>query len=165
MDLINRTFTRFSLSCPEPRLLFYNSGLFVNYSSPFLLQLISFQSDFVNFFHQTVLLKLFIIKRSIFSSDGHTRGVGFPYNYHNSFWSNYFANYWHPSSYYHQQLECPDPVPVLPGYYVSYDPLLAIPGPSDNIRSRSRQFYSSMVITRSYPAVNIWTLSSCENTK
>merc|ERR1711936_791070 len=96
-----------------------------------------------------------LINRTFTSSDGHTRGVGFPYNYHNSFWSNYFANYWHPSSYYRQQLECPDPVPLLPGYYVSYDPLLAIPGPSDNIRSRSRQFYSSMVITRSYPAVNI----------
>merc|ERR1711894_353053 len=96
-----------------------------------------------------------LINRTFTSNDGYRRGVGFPYNYHNSFWSNYFANYWHPSSYYRQQLECPDPVPLLPGYYVSYDPLLAIPGPSDNIRSRSRQFYSSMVITRSYPAVNI----------
>ena len=154
MDLINRTFTRFSLSCPEPRLLFYNSWLFVNYSSPFLLQLISFQSDFVNFFHQTVFLKLFIIKLSIFS-DGQSLRVGFPYNYHNSFWSNYFANYWHPSAYYHHQLESPEPVPLLPGYFGSFDPLLARPEPSDNIRSRSRQFYSSMVITRSYPPVNI----------
>ena len=154
MDLINRTFTRFSLLVPEPRLLFYNSKLFVNYSSPFLLQLISFQSDFVNFFHQTVFLKLFIIKLSIFS-DGQSLRVGFPYNYHNSFWSNYFANYWHPSSYYQQQLECPDPVPLLPGLYSAYDPLLARPEPSVNIRSRSRQFYSAMVITRSYPSVNI----------
>merc|ERR1712003_191194 len=92
-----------------------------------------------------------------FTSDGHSRGVGFPYNYHNSFWSNYFANYWHPSSYYQQQLECPDPVPLLPGLYSAYDPLLARPEPSVNIRSRSRQFYSAMVITRSYPSVNIWT--------
>merc|ERR1712137_1517828 len=46
-----------------------------------------------------------LINRTFTSGDGHTRGVGFPYNYHNSFWSNYFANYWHPSSYYHQQLQ------------------------------------------------------------
>ena len=80
--------------------------------------------------------------------------MGFPENYHNSFWSNYFSNYWHPSSHYHHQLGAPDPGPLLPGHSL-YDPLLPRPGPSDNIRSRSRQLYSLMVITRSYPAVRI----------
>ena len=70
----------------------------------------------------------------------------FPTTYHNSFWSNYYSNYWHPSSYYYNQLDNPPPLEIIPGFYQYYDPLLPKSEASANIKSRSRYYYSSMTL-------------------
>merc|ERR1712243_247166 len=94
------------------------------------------------------LRKMDLLERRFY---GREKSVGFPYNYHNSFWSNYLTNYWHPSSYYYNQLFNPDPVEIIPGYYQYYDPFLPKMEASENIRSRSKQLYSNMIITKNYP--------------
>jgi len=89
-------------------------------------------------------------------SYGRESSIGFPYNYHNSFWNNYMSNYWHPSSYYYNQLYNPEPIPIIPGFYEYYDPLLPKNEASANVKSRAKQFFSNMVITKNYPMIVIW---------
>merc|ERR1711990_1161134 len=81
----------------------------------------------------------------------HYDGLGFPNNYHNSFWSNYYSNYWQPSSHYYNEINDPQPIAILPGFYQYYDPLLPTSQVSVNIQDRSRNFYNTMSVYNTHP--------------
>eukprot|EP00092_Neocalanus_flemingeri_P076926 GFUD01095463.1.p2 GENE.GFUD01095463.1~~GFUD01095463.1.p2 ORF type:complete len:104 (-),score=21.10 GFUD01095463.1:63-374(-) len=78
-----------------------------------------------------------------------------PQNYHNSFWSNYYTNYWHPSSSYYNSFTLP---PTQLSHYLYDDDQLSdtynyhthsVLSGSDtyhNIQTRARHHYSRMCI-------------------
>ena len=85
----------------------------------------------------------------------------YPEVYHNSFWSNYYTNYWQPASSYYNSFSLPPSYPLpryqfdeLPGddFSVSH-PTRPISKTRKNVRERSRHFLSKMVAKR-FPFVN-----------
>merc|ERR1712055_357677 len=92
-----------------------------------------------------------------------------PEVYHNSFWSNYYTNYWQPSSVYYNSFSLPSSYTLPPSYtnlscstplppYEDEEPLdlYNYQEPSQtykSIKSLSHGYYSKMVSKR-YPFVN-----------
>merc|ERR1712215_171148 len=92
-----------------------------------------------------------------------------PEVYHNSFWSNYYTNYWQPSSVYYNSFSLPSSY-TLPPSYTNLSSSIPLPPyeyeepldlynyqePSQtfkSIKSLSHGYYSKMVSKR-YPFVN-----------
>merc|ERR1711915_470240 len=86
---------------------------------------------------------------------------GYPEVYHNSFWSNYYTNYWQPASSYYNSFSLPPYYPLpryqfdeLPGddFSVSH-PTCPISKTRKNVRERSQHYLSKMIAKR-FPFVN-----------
>merc|ERR1712025_232643 len=79
-----------------------------------------------------------------------------PQVYHNSFWSNYYTNYWKPSSAYYSSLTMPS-YDTMPHYdYQDTLDLYNYQEPSQtykSVESLTHGYYSKMVSKR-YPFVN-----------
>merc|ERR1711892_335836 len=91
------------------------------------------------------------------------RNYSWPQNYHNSFWSNYYTNYWQPSSSYYNSFTLPSSY-LLPSCHCEEEASSLIENTdlfnyrsasktSKNIKGLSHRYYSKMVAKR-YPFVS-----------